>query len=111
MSAPQSKFQLQLPTTNTDGSPITETLSATVFVDTVNPPVKSFAVPAANMAAAVAGLVTVTFAQLGFVPVKGTSYFAGAEVSDADGTSIMSNPIDAFTYNIQPNAPTGFSVS
>lgn len=106
----QSTITFSLPTTNTDGSPITEALSATVFIDTVSPPVKSFAVPAANIAAAVAGVVTVTFAQLGFTPVKGTDYFADMSVTDADGTSALSN-LDSFKYAVVPAAPTGFTVS
>jgi hypothetical protein len=106
----QTEVQFQLPTVNTDGSPITEALSAAVFIDTVNPPVKSYAVPGTVLAAAVAGLVTVTFAQLGFVPKSGT-YFAGAEVTDTDGTSVMSSPIDTFVYATAPAAPTGFKVS
>jgi hypothetical protein len=103
----QTKVTLTVPTTNNDGSPITEALSFNVFVDTVNPPVKSFPVPTAEITTA--STVTVTFAQLGFVPVPGTDYFAAADAADADGTSVLSN-IVAFKYEVVPNAPTGFTV-
>lgn len=105
-----TQVQFQLPTNNTDGSPIAGPISAVVLIDTVNPPIKSFAVPQANIAAAVAGLVTVTFAQLGFTPVAGTDYFADAEATDALGTSLPSAVV-AFAYAVAPNAPAGFKVS
>lgn len=108
--ATQTTITFSLPTTNNDGSPITEALSANVLIDTVNPPVKSFPVPAAQIAAAVAGVVTVTFAELGFVGVPGTAYFADVDVSDADGTSPLSNQA-TFIFGKAPNAPTGFKVS
>jgi hypothetical protein len=103
----QTQVSFNVPTTNTDGSAITEALSYSVLIDTVNPPVKSYAVPAAVVA--VAGVVTVTFAQLGFVPVKNTDYFATATATDADGTSAMSADF-AFAYSVVPNAPTGLKV-
>jgi hypothetical protein len=105
----QTKVTFTVPTTNTDGSPITEALSYTVFIDTANPPVKAYSVPAANIAAAVAGLVTVTFAQLGFTPVPGADYYADVSAADADGVSPLSN-VFAFKYEVVPNAPTGFTV-
>ena len=115
MATPLHQVSFAVPTTNTDGSTITGTLTYNVFIDTVNPPVKSFAVPAAEIAAAVAGVITATFAQLGFVPVNGTAYFAGVEAIEAEGTvnetSVMSSPIATFTYAVAPNAPTGFSVA
>jgi hypothetical protein len=107
MSTLQTQVSFTVPTTNNDGSPITEALSYLVFIDTVNPPVKSYPVPAA--AAPVAGVLTVKFTDLGFTPVPGTDYFAAADDSDADGTSPLSN-IVSFNYGVVPNAPTGFSV-
>lgn len=110
MTTLQTKVSFQSPASNNDGSAITLPLSYTVFIDTVNPPVKSFAVPAANVSAAVGGLITATFAQLGFSPVAGTDYFASVQCSDTAGTSVMSADI-SFSYGVVPNAPTGFSVS
>lgn len=104
---PQTKVSFTLPTANTDGTPITEALSAIVFIDTVNPPVKSYPVPAGAMVAD-GSVLTVTFAQLGFTPVPGT-YYAGAEVTDVDGTSGMSTVV-SFKYEVAPKAPTGFTV-
>ena len=82
-----------------------------MFIDTVNPPVKSFAVPAANVAAAVAGAISATFAQLGFTPVPGTDYFASVQcsrycrhIADVGGDF-------QFSYGVVPNAPTGLAVS
>ncbi len=106
----QTQLSFQVPTTNSDGSAITEALSFVAFIDTVNPPVKSYAVPAANVAAAVAGVVTATFADLGFVPVKNTDYFVDVVATDTDGSSVPSAVL-SFAYSIVPNAPTGLKVS
>lgn len=105
----QTQIQFNAPTANTDGSAITEALSYVALIDTVNPPVKSYAVPAAQVAAAVAGLVTVTFAELGFVPVKNTDYFVSVTATDTDGTSADAT-VDTFKYAVVPNAPTGLKV-
>lgn len=107
MSKLQTEVTIQAPTQNTDGSVITEVLSYNVFIDTVNPPVKSFPVPAAVITT---GTFSVTFAQLGFTPVPGTDYFASVDCSDADGTSVNAADV-SFKYAVVPNAPTGFTVS
>ena len=106
-----TELSFQAPTTNTDGSAITEALSYVAFIDTVNPPVKSYAVPAANVAAAVAGLITVTFAQLGFAPVDGTEYFVDVVATDADGNSAPSASINFTQPKATPSAPTGVKIS
>lgn len=103
----QTQIDFTVPTTNNDGSPITESLTYTAFIDTVNPPVKSFVI--STGATITSGVLTVTFAQLGFIPVPGTDYFADAVASDADGSSLPSN-VFAFKYEVVPNAPTGFLV-
>lgn len=102
MSTLQTKVTITPPTTNTDGSPITETLSYAVFIDTVNPPVKNFPVPAA---AVTGSPFVVTFTQLGFTPVPGTDYFAAVDCTDADGTSVESTSF-SFKYAVVPNAPS-----
>jgi hypothetical protein len=104
----QTQVSFNPPTLNTDGSTITETLTYNVYIDTVNPPVKVFPIPATVLP--VAGLLTVTFAQLGFTPVKGTDYFASVTATDADGTSVMATDF-AFAYSVTPLPPTGFKVS
>jgi hypothetical protein len=109
MSALQTFLTFTLPTQNTDGTPITKALSATAFIDTVTPPVKSFPVPAANIAAAAAGVVTVTFVELGFTPVAATDYFVDVTVTDADGTSSPSASLQ-FGYSVVPKAPTSLKV-
>lgn len=106
----QTEVSFVATTTNTDGSPITKPLSYTVFVDTVNPPVKSYPVPAANVGAAVSGVITVTFVQLGFVPVATKDYYVDVTATDTDGVSSPSASIQ-FGYSILPSAPTGLKVS
>jgi hypothetical protein len=106
MTTLQSKVTIQAPTTNNDGSPITLPLTYTVFIDTVNPPVKSYPVPAAEITT---GAFVVTFAQLGFTPVPGTDYNATVDCSDTNGTSLMSADV-SFAYGVVPNAPT-FTIS
>src|SRR5450759_794119 len=106
----QTEISFTAPTKNTVGSPITKALSFTAFIDTVTPPVKSYSVPAANVGAAVAGVITVTFAQLGFVPVTNTDYFVDVTATDADGVSSPSASVQ-FGYSVVPSAPTGLKVS
>ncbi len=107
-----TKFTFTAPTTNADGSAIAagETLSYNVLIDTISPPVKSYAVPAAEVATATNGNITVTFAQLGFVPVEGTTYYADVVAVNAAGTSAPSSGV-SFTYAVVPTAPSGFTVS
>jgi hypothetical protein len=104
----QTEISFNSPTTNADGTPITQALTFTALIDTVNPPVKSYAVPASATIAA--GVVTVTFAQLGFTPVNGTTYFVDVTATDASGTSVPSGEV-TFTYAVPPSPPTGLKVS
>lgn len=105
-----SAISFNAPTTNADGSAITLPLNYIALIDTVNPPVKSFAVPPANVGAAVAGLITVTFVQLGFAPVDKVAYFVEVEAQDSFGTSIPTAAL-SFTYTAPvPSAPTGLKV-
>lgn len=104
----QTELSFVVPTHNTDGSLIAEPLSFVAYIDSVNPPVKAYPVPAAN--AAVAGVVTVTFAQLGFTPVKNTDYYVDVTAVDADGVSAPSI-VAQFAYSVVPNAPTSLKVS
>lgn len=109
----ETKFTFTAPTTNADGSVInttTEPLTYQVLVDTVNPPIKAYSVPAAEVAAETAGAVTVTFKQLGFVPINGTTYYAEVVAISSGGTSEPTSVL-AFTYTTPPSAPTGFTIS
>lgn len=105
-----SEVSFTVPTTNTDGTPITVPLTYTVNIDTVNPPVHTYSVPAADVSAAVGGVVTATFAQLGFTPVSGTTYYAAGYADEGTQKSAESNVV-TFTYYSTPNAPTGFTVA
>jgi len=93
-------------TTNVDGSPLTLPVSYTALIDTVNPPVKSYAVPATTP---VNGVITVTFAQLGFTPAANQEYYVEVTATDSAGTSAPSNEV-TFTNTVVPSAPTGLKV-
>lgn len=111
MAAQLDKFQFNVATKDINGNPLPagSVLAYSVQVDTVNPPAKAYAVPVAEVASAVSGLVTVTFEQLGFAPVNGTTYYA--DVSDSLGaTASGPSGVLSFTYGIVPAAPTGFVV-
>lgn len=95
------QITFEIETTNVDGSAMTAaqiaTLTFVVYIDTVTPPVKSYPVPAANVAAAVvdptSGLkvVTVKPADIGFVPVPSAKYYVDATETSGAGTSGPSN--------------------
>jgi hypothetical protein len=107
-----SKFSLQAPTMYADNvTPIPPgaVLSYNVLIDTVNPPIKAYPVPAANVAAAVNGLITVLFTELGFVPLPGTTYYADAV--DSNGLTSMPSNLISFTISAEAAAaPSGFTV-
>ncbi len=110
------KIQFDTPLTGTDENGDTVTLTAaqiaaltyTVFLDTVNPPVKSYAVPAANLAAATTNAngskhVTVdTITDLGVTEVAGTTYFA--QVGDGTVSAVLST-----VPTVSPVAVANFS--
>jgi hypothetical protein len=104
----QTEISFIAPTTNADGSVLTEALTFAALIDTVNPPVKSYAVPAD--ATVTSGTVTATFAQLGFAPVNGTTYYVDVIATDASGSSQPSGEV-TFIYAVPPSAPTGLKVS
>ncbi len=109
----QTKFFFQAPTLDNDQvTPITDVVTYTIVV-TPSLPVgalaTSYTVPAANVTAAVAGLVTVKFTDIAFVPHGGVSYSADVYATDATGKSGISVVL-SFTYDLAPNPPTGFGV-
>lgn len=109
-------FDTPLSGTDTTGATVTLTatqeaaLAFTVFVDTVNPPVKSYPVPAANVAAATANTngskrITVDAVKdLSLTIVPGTTYFVA--VADALGTTISpETAVLTFVDVVTPGAP------
>jgi len=99
-------------TTYADGSPIPAgtPLTYNLLIDTVNPPLKSYSVPAANVAAAVGGTITVKFTDIGFVPLYNVPYFVAA--TEATGTAVSADStVVSFTQVIPPAAPTGLVVA
>lgn len=114
------KITFTTPIKNTDGSLVSDAekaaLAYTVFFDTVNPPVKTYKVPAADLAAGTPnadGSETVTVdveKDLGIALVAGTTYFAG--MTDAFGTQVSTETaIVQVTYEPTPEAPGNFSVA
>lgn len=106
------------PNQNTDGSAISPTavMKYLVFLDTVNPPVKSYQVPDANVAAGVAqpdGTVRVAVdavKDLKAALVVGTTYFVGVEDSE-NGVISAETPIVSVKYNPTPNPVGNFSAA
>lgn len=105
-----TQISFNAPTTNTDGTPITLPVSYVVSIDTVNPPAKAYPVPAAAVAAAVAGKITVTFAELGFTPVAGTTYYIDVDAAEGSNVSV-DTPAITYVYAPTPNPPTAFTVA
>lgn len=95
-------------TASSDGSPLVGAVSYTAYIDTVNPPVKAYPVPSTD--APVAGVLTATFASLGFVPVGNTTYYADVTATDTAGTSVPSGVV-TFSNAVAPAAPTGLKAS
>ena len=107
-----SQIQFTESTTYTDGTaiPAGTALSYNVLIDTVNPPVKAYPVPAANVAAAAAGVITVKFTDIEFVPVNNVEYFVAA--TEASGTAVSADSnVATFTQVVPPSPPTNLSVS
>lgn len=114
-----SKVSFNSPLTYTDGSTIAAAdLAGATYalqIDTVNPPVKSFPVPAANVAAAVANPdgskhITVAFSDVGFVPLANVTYFVAATDTVLGSTSVEAADV-SFTNVVAPNPPSAVSVS
>lgn len=108
---PQTEIFFTPATAYKDGTPIPAgtALSYIAYIDTVNPPVKSYPVPAADVAAETGGIITSLFTSLGFKPVAGETYFA--DVTEATGTAVSDASNEAtFTYPAIPAPPTLFGV-
>lgn len=100
----------------TIGIPDTATETFLVFVDTVNPPVKSYKVPAANFASATANAdgskqVTVDGVNdLGLTVTPGVKYYVAAE-DTVDGILSPETAILTYVSSAAPSAPGNFSVA
>jgi hypothetical protein len=107
-----TQFTFTESTTYADGTaiPAGTALTYAMLIDTVNPPVKAYSVPAANVAAAIAGVVTVKFTDIGFVPAYNTTYYADATEASGTAVSVPSNQV-TFEQVVPPAAPTLLSVS
>jgi hypothetical protein len=101
---------------------IAATLAYTLFIDTVNPPAKSYPVDPAAVAAATKnadGSSTITVDCLknqavGFTPSPGTTYYIAVEDNVQEGGNAVvspESPILTYTYELQPAAPGNFSVA
>lgn len=87
------------------GNPVAVTYTA--LIDTVNPPVKAYPVPASIVPDG-NGTLTVTFTELGFGPIPGVTYFVDVTATDVTGTSTPSAVVsfsNAITVPVPP-APT-----
>ena len=108
----QTHINFTAPTTLSDNVtpiPAGTPLTYTALIDTVNPPVKAYPVPAANAPTAPGAAATVTFAQLGFTPALFTTYYVTVLATDAAGNG-PDAPIATFTYELPPGPVTNFSV-
>lgn len=105
-------------TKNTDGSAITPAavMKYILFIDTVNPPVKSYPVPDALVTSGItqpdgSKLVHVDAVKdLGLAPTPGTTYFVAAEDSE-NGTLSAETGIASVVYTPIPMAPGNFTVA
>ena len=117
------KIAFDTPLNGVDASGNTVTLTAaqiaaltyTIFLDTVNPPVKTYPVPAADLAAATANAngskhVTVNSTDLGVTPVAGTTYYVA--VQDSLGNAVSpESPVLIYIDAITPGSVQNFTVS
>jgi len=108
------QFTFDTPTKYQDGTPISATdlasISYRVLIDTVNPPVKGFPVPASNLAGARVNAdgsktVTVLFTDLGFAPTANTQYYYAAQDSLGTMPAAISTVVP-FANAVAPNAPS-----
>lgn len=107
-----TEFQFTESLTYADGTaiPAGTVLSYALLIDTVNPPVKSYPVPQANVDAADANhVVTVKFSDIGFTPAYNTPYFVAATEATGAAVSVDSTVLP-FEQVIPPAAPTGLLV-
>lgn len=120
------KLEFDSPLNYTDGAVIDPVVAATmkyiVFIDTANPPVKTYPVSASAVAAGTKnanGSVHVTVDCVrgdatGFTPVPGTTYFVAVEDEVTEGAQTVlsaESQILSVTYVQTPSAPQNFTVA
>lgn len=121
------KLEFDSPLNFTDGdvipADIASTLAYTVFADTVSPPVQTFPVPAALVAAGTKnanGTVHVTIDLLkgdltGFTPKPGATYFFAIKDSVKEGSQTVDSAesaiVTATAPALTPEAPGNFSIA
>lgn len=92
------------------------TATYTVFIDTVNPPVKSYPVPATAIAAGTPNAdgskqITVDAVKdLSLTLVPNATYYVAAEDS-VDGKLSAETAVLTYTNTVQPKSPGNFSVA
>lgn len=113
-----TKFTFTTPINDTNGNALSASVLAAltyaVLVDTVNPPLKSYPVPAADIAAGKVNpdgskTITVLFTDIGFTPDPNVTYFATAMDSLGTLTAGDAN-IVSFTNAVTPAKPSNFTV-
>lgn len=117
------KIAFDTPLNGFDGSGNAVTLTAaqiaaltfTIFLDTVTPPVKTYSVPAADIAAATANAngskhITVNATDLGVTPVPGMTYYVAVEDSLGSAVSVES-AILTYVDTVTPGGVQNFTVS
>ena len=120
------KLEFDSPLDFTDGAVIPADIAATmkyiVFIDTANPPVKSYPVAQSAVTGAVKNAngsyhVVVDCVKgdaTGFTPVAGTTYHCAVQDSVMEnGTNVLSaeSPILSYTYEPVAAAPANFTIA
>lgn len=120
------KLEFDSPLTYTDGATIDPTVAATLkyiaFIDTADPPVKSYPIAASAVAAGTKNAngsvhVTVDCAKgdaVGFTPVAGTAYYIAVQDQVTEGSQTVlsaESAVLSYTYEPAPSAPANFSIA
>lgn len=113
------KISFSTPLLYTDGTTISAAALAaagyTVYIDTVNPPVKSYTVPAANVAAATVNAdgskqVTLQATDVGVVVAPNVTYYVDTADS-VSGNASAQTAVLTYKYSPVPAAPGNFSLA
>lgn len=113
------KISFSTPLLFTDGSTIPTAALAqatyTVYIDTVNPPVKSYTVPTANVAAATTNAdgskqVTLQATDVGVAVAPNVTYYVDTADSVSGNPSAQTSVL-TYKYSPVPNSPGNFSLA
>lgn len=114
-----TKLEWTPPTSNADGTPLSAADAAamtyTAQIDVINPPVKSYPIPAAAVKplsppASSGATVSAAFSDIGFTPADGVPYFVTITATDTEGTSAPTAVV-SFTNIAVPSAPLDFGLA